>query len=82
MSALKKIVFSIYFILFLFSQEKSYFIDSSKQKDDPEYVFMAIQKCLDDYNGEIKHIKGTLKEVNKVIFRVSICKLKKKKNYF
>lgn len=30
---------------------------------EPESVFNAIKKCVDDYHGELKHFKAKLKEV-------------------
>ena len=65
---------NIAFLYLLFFKEKSYFPDESSQQtkssdsSNIEHVnqrlFKSFVKCLDDYQGEIKHTKMIIKEVN------------------
>ena len=59
-----------FYIFFYIIVEKSYFVDENpRQQLDDNYelvvqrLLKAITKCLDDYQGEIKHTKLIIKEV-------------------
>ena len=62
--------FESFYIFFYLIIEKSYFVDENpRQQLDDNYelvvqrLLKAITKCLDDYQGEIKHTKLIIKEV-------------------